>query len=305
MSASPYHPDLRAARWLPRAAVGPKSLPFVRSLYRLMPTRTPDGVTVVPLANGGSVRVHRPTPVAGRTPALLWIHGGGFVIGSAAQDDATCRRFATKLGIIVASVDYRLAPEHPFPAPMEDCYAALTWLAAQDDVDPDRIAIGGASAGGGLAAGLTLLAHERGEVSPVLQLLVYPMLDDRTVLRTDLDASHVRLWSPRANRFGWQSYTGRPPGAPDVSPIAAPARYEDLTGLPPAWIGVGTLDLFHEEDIAYADRLRAAGVACELVIVPGAFHGFDVAMAKAPVSRDFTAAALAAVSRALTGETAT
>ena len=126
------------------------------------------------------MRLHRPDGVSRPGPALLWIHGGGYVIGTAQQDDELCRRFARELGVTVAAVDYRLAPEHPYPAPLEDCYAALTWLAALPAVDPARVAIGGASAGGGLAAALALLARDRGEVTPTLQLLAYPMLDDRS-----------------------------------------------------------------------------------------------------------------------------
>jgi acetyl esterase/lipase len=206
------------------------------------------------------------------------------------QDDATCRRFARALGAVVAAVEYRLAPEHPFPTPLHDCHDALAWLASRDDVDADRVAIGGASAGGGLAAGLALLARDRGEVGPVKQVLAYPMLDDRTVLRNDIDERSLRLWDNRANRFGWSSYTGLPPGSPRISGLAAPARHDDLTGLPPAWIGVGTLDLFHDEDVAYAERLRSAGVDCELDIVDGAFHGFDIVRAGAQVSKAFAAA---------------
>jgi acetyl esterase/lipase len=156
------------------------------------------------------------------------------VLGTAAQDDLLCRRFVDNLGITVGSVDYRLAPEHPYPAPLEDCYTALTWLAGLPGVDGDRIAIGGASAGGGLAAALALLARDRAELTPVFQVLVYPMLDDRTVGRHLDDPGH-RLWNATSNRFGWTSYLG------GVDPDAAvPARRTDLAGLPPAWVGVGT-----------------------------------------------------------------
>ena len=209
-------------------------------------------------------------------PAMLWIHGGGYVMGNAAQDDALCRHFAETLGIVVAAVDYRLAPEAQFPVPFQDCYDGLTWLADRNYVDATRLAVGGASAGGGLAAALALLARDRGSLPLALQLLAYPMLDDRTACRTGIDERNFRLWNNRSNRFGWQSYTGSAPGSPGVSPLASPARSEDLAGLPPAWIGVGTLDLFHDEDVAYAGRLEAAGVSCTLDVVPGAFHGFDV-----------------------------
>jgi acetyl esterase/lipase len=229
---------------------------------------------------------------------MLWIHGGGYVIGTAAQDDALCRHFADELGIAVASVDYRLSPEARFPVPLDDCHDALAWLAEQSYVDATRIAIGGASAGGGLAAALAILARDRGEVAAAFQLLTYPMLDDRTACRTGIDERNFRLWNNRSNRFGWQSYTGLAPGSPGITGLAAPARCDDLSGLPPAWVGVGTLDLFHDEDLAYAERLRAAGVECAAVEVPGAFHGFDL-VAKAQVVKEFRAAQVAALARAL------
>ena len=238
-----------------------------------------------------SVRLHRPASGArGPRPAVLWIHGGGFVIGNAMREDDRCRELARALGAVVAAVDHRLAPEHPFPTPLDDCHDALTWLADQDEVDATRIAIGGNSAGGGLAAGLALLARERGEVRPVFQLLVYPMLDDRTAIRRCEYERDLRLWNSSSNRFGWCSYLGRVPGSDGVSALAAPARAEDLSGLPPAWIGVGSLDLFADEDIAYAQRLQAAGVACELRVVEGAYHGFDVVHHTASISREFHAA---------------
>ncbi len=307
MPSIDFHPELRrVARYLPRQVVTPRILPLMRAATRLMRPRTSGAVEALTLTSGVGVRLHRPAsgggrgpasgggrgpasgggrgPASGggRGPALLWIHGGGYVIGTAAQDDRLCARFAQQLGATVASVDYRLAPENPYPAPLEDCYAALRWLAALPAVDPARVAIGGASAGGGLAAALALAARDRGEVDPVAQLLVYPMLDDRTADRPGLDDPGHRLWNQASNRFGWSCYLD---GAdPD---IAVPARRPDLSGLPPAWIGVGTLDLFHDEDLAYAERLREAGVPCAVEVVSGAFHGFDGIMPKARVSREF------------------
>ncbi|MHA7651198.1 alpha/beta hydrolase [Mycobacterium sp. ML4] len=276
------HPDLRRiARLAPRRLVDPRALPLIRRLSALTTLRrTPRDVEVLTLTSGTGVRLYRPTGVDGPGPALLWMHGGGYVIGSAKQDDALCRRFSKALGITVASVDYRLAPEHPYPAPLEDCYAALTWLTALPAVDSARVAIGGASAGGGLAAALALLARDRGDVRPAFQLLTYPMLDDRSAAAPP-DPNH-RLWDPRANEFGWRSYLG---GADPA--VAVPARRTDLTGLPPAWIGVGTHDLFHDEDVEYARRLIEAGVPCRLDVIAGAFHGFDLVAAKAPVSQRF------------------
>jgi acetyl esterase/lipase len=290
-----FHPDLRRiARFIPKQVVTPMTLPILRMGTRLMGRNTPEDIEVLTLTSGVKVRLFRPAGVSGAGPALLWIHGGGYVIGNAAQDDVLCRRFAREVGATVASVDYRLAPEYPYPTPLEDCYSALTWLAGLPSVDPARVAIGGASAGGGLAAALALLARDRAEVPLAAQLLVYPMLDDRTVDRDDLDNPGHRLWNQSSNKFGWASYLG------DADPdIAVPARREDLSGLPPAWIGVGTLDLFHDEDLAYAERLKAAGVPCEVEVVSGAFHGFDGIASKAEVSQSFFNSQRAALHEAL------
>lgn len=306
MTDSPFHDDLRRiARFLPRGGIGPRTLGPIRALGRLADRRGRGRAEEHDLGPT-SVRLHRPTtPNRTPSPALVWVHGGGLVIGSAVQEDDLCGHFADHLGIPVAAVDYRLAPEHPFPAPLDDCHDALVWLAGRDDVDPARIAIGGASAGGGLAAALALLARDRGEVAPAFQLLVYPMLDDRSAIRTDLDERSFRLWSRKANAFGWRSYTGRDPGDDRISGLAAPARHDDLTGLPPTWIGVGTLDLFHDEDVAYATRLRQAGVDCRLDVIDGAFHGFDRVAARTSVAKEFLAAQVEVLAAALTPDPTT
>jgi acetyl esterase/lipase len=230
------------------------------------------------------------------------MHGGGYVVGSPVTYHEQCSGFADELGIIVVSVDYRLAPEHPFPAGLEDCYTALRWVHDHADalgVDPARIAVGGDSAGGGLAAALAQLALDRGKVPVCFQLLVYPMLDDRTVLRADHGGTGAFVWSPTSNAFGWTSYLGHPPRHDDDRPYAAPARREDLRGLPPAWIGVGGLDLFHDEDLAYAERLRAAGVECEVTVVAGMYHGADVVSGGSAASTAFRAAGRDALGAAL------
>jgi acetyl esterase/lipase len=282
-TASDFHPDLRKiARLTPKQSVTPVTLPIMRLVTRRMWRRAPEDVEALTLPSGVVVWLYRPTGATGTGPALLWIHGGGYVVGHPGQDDALCRRYARRLGATVASVDYRLAPEHAYPVPLEDCYSALTWLRGLPSVDADRVAIGGASAGGGLAAALALLARDRGEVALAAQLLVYPMLDDRTVGRNGPDNPGLRLWNRTNNKFGWSAYLG------DADPeVAVPARQADLSGLPPAWMGVGTLDLFHDEDLVYADRLKAAGVPCEVEIVKGAFHGFDGIVPKAKVSQSF------------------
>lgn len=293
-----FHPDLAAARFIPNVSVGPRLLRVMRATPRtpLAPEDVRIGEVTIPGTDGApatTARVYRPRevdPDATPSPALLWLHGGGFLIGSPEQDEASSIGFVRELGITVVAPRYRLAPEHPSPAALQDAYSALAWLSASAPglgVDPARIAICGASAGGGLAAALALYAHDRGEVRPAFQLLVYPMLDDRTVTRSEHRVAGVRAWTPKSNRFAWTSYLGARPGSPGVSAYAAPARRDDLTGLPPAWIGVGSNDLFHDEDLEYARRLRAAGVACELLVVDGAFHGFDAIMRTAGVSRDF------------------
>ncbi|MGH9275734.1 MAG: alpha/beta hydrolase fold domain-containing protein [Acidimicrobiales bacterium] len=289
MSAGAVHPDLRRiAPFLPRSAVGPRRLPILRRADARQRRRQRPGIDIIEVGPIG-LRVHRPDGRLGCLPGLLWIHGGGYVMGTATQDDAVCQHLANEVGVVVAAVDYRLAPEHPFPIPLHDCYNALAWLADQPEVDRDRIAIGGASAGGGLAAALALLARQRGEIQPIFQLLSYPMLDDRTVARPDRDDHHVRLWNHRSNRFGWTAYLDQAPGGPGVDHLAAAARCTDLVGLPPAWIGVGTLDLFLDEDLAYAAALRAAGVPCEVETVEGAFHGFDSVRPGATITETFRA----------------
>lgn len=301
MPRSNIHPELsRAARFLPRISVGPRALKAIRPLERLAARRpTPPGSSAHRVGSA-AVRLHRPEGHSARpAPAVLWIHGGGYVVGLAAQDDRLCRELARRVGAVVAAVDYRRAPEHPYPAALQDCHQALVWLASQPEVDPERIAIAGSSAGGGLAAALALMARERGQVTPAFQLLAYPMLDDRTAVRTDIDETGFRLWTNRSNRYGWQSYLGAPPGSAGVVGTAAPARADDLSGLPPAWIGVGTLDLFIEEDLEYARRLEEAGVPCEVCEVQGAFHGFDSVVPKAGISRKFRAAQVDALAAAL------
>lgn len=219
-------------------------------------------------------------------PALLHIHGGGFVFGAPEVGDALMRSLVADLGCVAVSVAYRLAPETRFPGALEDCYTALLWLHAQAEplrVDPGRIAVLGESAGGGHAAGLSRLALQRGEVSICLQLLDAPMLDDRTGSTT---TAHPHcgefVWKPSSNRFGWHALLGAEPGTPAVPAQAVPARASDLAGLPATFIIVGALDLFLEEDLEYARRLIRAGVPTELHVIPGAFHGFAAVESAAP-----------------------
>jgi len=288
-----FHPELRrVGHLLPKQVVTRRTLPLMVFPNRIRP-RTPKGVEVVELRPGVTVRVFRPPNVSGPHPALLWIHSGGYIMGTAARDDKICARFARELGATVAAVEYRLAPRHPYPAALEDCYSALTWLAGKPSVDSSRLAIGGASAGGGLAAALAFLARDRAETAVVAQLLVYPMLDDRTVDRPGAEHPKMRLWSQHSNRLAWSSYLG---GAdPDV---AVPARRKDLAGLPSAWIGVGDLDLFYLENLDYAEQLKSADVPCEVEVIPGAFHGFDAILPRTNVARAFFSSQCAALRRA-------
>ena len=248
------------------------------------------------------VRVYRPTDQPGKLPALYWIHGGGYVMGDIEQDDRLMKQMVKRIGCVAVSVDYRLAPEHPFPAPVEDCYGGLKWLFRHADelgVEPSRIAIGGASGGGGLAAGLALLTRDRGELKVAFQLLIYPMIDDRNVTPASYAITDPRMWNRESNRLGWKAYLGRDGGGADVSPYAAAARATDLTNLPPAYIPVGALDLFVDENIQYAQRLIQAGVPTELHVYPGAFHGFDIFAPSATVSKQFKADRDSALKRAL------
>jgi acetyl esterase/lipase len=248
------------------------------------------------------VRVYRPNDQPGKLPALLWIHGGGYVMGDIEQDDRLMKQLVRRIDCVAVSVDYRVAPEHPFPAPVEDCYAALKWLFAHTGelgVEPSRIAIGGASGGGGLAAGLALLVRDRKEVQVAFQLLIYPMIDDRNITPASYAITDPRMWNRETNRLAWKAYLGRDGGGDDVSPYAAAARATDLSNLPPAYIPVGALDLFVDENIEYAQRLIQAGVPTELHVYPGAFHGFDLFAPSASVSKQFKADRDSALRRAL------
>jgi acetyl esterase len=224
------------------------------------------------------VRRYRPAGHDGPLPALVYVHGGGFVAGSVDLYDADCRRFAAEVEAVVFSVDYRLAPEHPFPAGLEDCYATLTWVAANAGelgVDPDRIGVGGESAGGGIAAGVALLARDRGGPRLCVQLLGIPELDDRlgTPSMRSLGADSTPITTLANGEISWDCYLGPGVrGSDQVSPYAAPARATDLTGLPPALVTAYELDALRDEDVAYAQALMAAGVPTELHVYPGAFH---------------------------------
>ena len=273
---------------MPPVALNETTLPLMRAApsrfevdpadvaRTIMETRKipgPEGAPEVP------VTVYRPVGAKGALPCILHIHGGGYVLGSAASQESVHRPLAAELGCCIVSVDYRLAPETRFPGAIEDCYAALAWLfanAAELGVDPARVGVMGESAGGGLAAALALLARDRGQYRMAFQHLIYPMIDDRTCVTTDPHPYVGEfVWTPQRNHFGWSAILGVEPGSEGVSPYAAAARADDLTGLPPTYIATGALDLFLEEDLEYARRLIRSGVPVELHVYPGGFHGFQ------------------------------
>jgi acetyl esterase/lipase len=253
----------------------------------VVPGRAPGGV---------AVRVHRPespTPDAGR---LLWLHGGGHVLGEAAQDDWLMAELVAATGCTAVAVEWRRAPEDPYPAALHDGVDALRWLARTPG---GPLVVGGASSGGGLAAGVVLWARDSGEVAVDGQLLIYPMLDDREQTVSSRGVTDHRVWNRDLNRRAWAAYlSGLEPGAA-VPPYAAPSRTTDLAGLPPTWIGTAELDAFVDENLDYAARLLAAGVSTELHVYPGAVHGFDLFAPEAAVSRRFARERLTAFQRLL------
>ena len=236
-------------------------------------------------------------------PALLHTHGGGFVTGSARSSVRQLQAMCRMLDCVAVSVEYRLAPETTWRGSLEDNYAGLKWLhanAPELGVDPARIALLGESAGGGHAALLAIAARDRGEVPVAFQCLVYPMLDDRTgSSRAVPDHVGRIIWNAQRNRFGWESFLGMAPGTRRVPTAAVAARQANLAGLPPAFIGVGTIDLFFDEDVDYAQRLANAGVPTELIVVPGGFHGFDNMPGAIGPTQRFNAAKLAALRRGM------
>ncbi|MGI5902419.1 MAG: alpha/beta hydrolase [Desulfitobacteriia bacterium] len=235
------------------------------------------------------VRVKIFTPVDKKEilPGLLWIHGGGYVYPFIDMEDDRCALFAYKANCVVVSVDYRVAPENPYPAPLEDCYAALEWFfenAEKIGVDKKRIGVGGGSAGGGLTIAVCLLARDRKGPEIIFQMPLCPMIDDTNSTPSSYEVTDPRFWNRQSNIFCWNAYLGDIPD--DEVPIyAAPTRAEDLSNLPPAYICVGGLDIFRDETIDFAARLARAGVATELHIFPGCFHGFELMVTEAEISK--------------------
>ena len=306
----PFDPELAAA-----LAVVAEHIPPVFTLDLLPSLRGPNSLMPAPtdedLSRGGafeiterrvpgpagapdiSLLICRPTGVTTPTAALYNIHGGGMIIGDRRTGLAPTLEWAEELGAAVVSVEYRLAPETPHPGPVEDCYAGLVWTAAHAGelgIDQERIVVAGASAGGGLAAAVALLARDRGGPALAAQLLLCPMLDDRNDTPSARQMAGRGVWDQGSNEVGWTALLGTARGGPDVSPYAAPARATDLSGLPPAFIDVGSAETFRDEAVTYASRIWQAGGVAELHVWPGGFHGFALMAPQAAISRAAAAA---------------
>ena len=293
-------PELRdALDQRPKLRLSPDILPKSRAFVLQasaaevkpnLPHIAVDEVRVKSQFDAPTIRVltYRPVAAEGLSPAILHVHGGGFVMGAPEMKDVENRILASELKCAIFSVDYRLAPEAPYPAALQDIHSVLVWLHANAEalgVDASRIGIKGESGGGGVAAGAVLYARDQKGPPLAFQHLIYPMIDDRTAIRKDLNPNVGEfVWTQEHNLFGWRSLLGTDPGAQDVTPYAAAARAENLAGLPPTFIAVGSLDLFLEENITYAERLSRARVPVEFHLYPGAYHGFQFA-AQARVSR--------------------
>jgi acetyl esterase/lipase len=284
--------ELRAAERAVQIPVAPNSVALM-----VREVTGPDG-------NALPLHIYLPAASLARPFGCIYhVHGGGYIGGSPAQNEFLLRPLAEELGCAIVSVDYRLAPENSHPAPIEDCYAGLAWTfsnAEQLGIDPARIGLMGESAGGGLAAALALLVRDRALARLAFQVLTYPMIDDRTCTADPHPFAGEYIWTPHNNRFGWAALLGQEPGGEGTSPYAAASRAEDLSLLPPTFLSSGALDLFVEENIEYARRLIRAGVATELHVYPGAFHGFDI-LPLAAVSRQAIADRKAALRRFLSG----
>ena len=245
-----------------------------------------------------TVRIYRPVHATGTLPGIFFIHGGGMVLGNVAGEDPVATLICDQVQAVVVSVEYRLSPEHPHPAPVEDCYAGLAWMAknaAELGFDPDRLAIYGASAGGGLTIATALLARDRGGPAVSFMMPIYPMVDDTNTTASSQEITDIGIWDRAGNIEAWAWYLG----GKDADRYAAPTRAEDLAGLPPAFIDVGTVDLFRDEDIAFAQRLMAAGVPTELHVHPGSYHAAETFAPDAALSRRIWDLRLDALRRAL------
>ncbi|WP_061295016.1 alpha/beta hydrolase [Herbidospora cretacea] len=295
MEAVPFDPELAAALAVISQNMPPSltadMIPLLRTGVAPAEDLTLGGIvdlTDVDLGDGVSLLVCRPVAAPETASVVYWIHGGGMILGDNRVGLADPLAWAVELGLVVVSVDYRLAPEHPDPTPVEDCYRGLVHVAehaADLGIDPARIIVGGGSAGGGLAAGTVLLARDRGGPEVLGQLLVCPMLDDRNETVSSHQMSGRGIWDRTSNETGWTALLGDRRGGPDVSIYASPSRATDLSGLPPAFIDVGSAETFRDEDVAYATAIWQSGGQAELHVWPGGFHGFDLMVPQAALSQ--------------------
>ncbi|MCG7410828.1 alpha/beta hydrolase [Paenibacillus sp. ACRRX] len=250
------------------------------------------------------VKIYEP---ANRTdaklPAMLWTHGGGYVLGHPDMDDVLCERFVQAAHCVIVSVDYRRAPEHPYPAAIEDCYAGLVWMTDEAEslgIDVDRVAIAGASGGGGLTAALALMARDKGGPALIFQMPLYPMIDNRNTTASSYEiTADNATWNRTNNVEAWQMYLGAGVEDHELSPYAVPSKADSLAGLPPTYTCVGQLDLFRDETIEYVTRLAQAGVDVEFQLYPGCFHCFEVFVPEAEVSQRASQSYVDAMARAL------
>ena len=318
----PFDPELAAALGVIRerlpATFTAEMLPMVRAAQAELIDLTNDEIGLdgtfevtertVPGpagAPGVSLLICRPAAATGAVPALYFIHGGGMVMGTnRGQGMVDLLDVAAELGLAVVSVEYRLAPDHPHPAPVEDCYAGLVWTVEHADelgIDPERVVVSGASAGGGLGAATALLARDRGGPALIGQLLLCPMLDDRNNSYSARQMAGLGVWDISFNQVGWSALLGDAQGGEDVSPYAAPARATDLSGLPPAFIDVGSAETFRDEAVEYASRIWQAGGRAELHVWAGGFHGFSGMVPQAAVSQAASEAQRAWLRRTFAG----
>ncbi|WP_200936168.1 alpha/beta hydrolase [Marmoricola sp. Leaf446] len=291
--------------------ITPDLIPFMRTSYASQPIdelleqrgiERQDVVVPGHLGDPIEVSVLRSRTAVGPRPGVLYAHSGGLMFGDRFSGLDLVLDWVDQLGVVMVTVEYRLAPEHPDPYPREDMYAALTWTADHADelgLRADRLLVAGASAGGGLAAGLALAARDRGGPPLCGQVLDYPMLDDRGTTPSTGQFDGVGVWDRISNETGWDALLGDARGGSDVSPYAAPARASDLTGLPPAFVDVGAAEIFRDEAIAYADALWRAGGDAELHVWSGAFHACDIFAPHTVVGQSMIAARDAWVAKVL------
>jgi acetyl esterase/lipase len=317
----PFDPECAVALsavpvWLSQS-VTPDTIGLRRAGERMAPLPTDDDLRrggrftvaerVVPGPDGApgiSLLICLPASASAPTAAVYHVHGGGMIGGNKRTTILEVLGWAQELDLAVVSVDYRLAPEHPYPAQIEDCYAGLVWTAAHADelsIDPARVIIAGVSAGGGLAAAVALLARDRPGPALAGQLLLSPMLDDRNDTGSARQLAGLGVWDRSSNETGWTALLGDARGGPDVSPYAAPARATDLSGLPPTFIDVGSAETFRDESVAYASRMWQAGGVAELHVWPGGFHGYSGLAPQARISQETVATRLRWLQRLLTG----